>query len=84
MRGDYRSPNTLSRVTIFADDGELYLRSDDGEVTQLHALSETRFFGSSSAIGSFEAELLRDPDTGKDYFMTQIGFGYWRFDKVEN
>ena len=82
--GDYRSPVTRTRASIFETDGELFLRSGDDEAMQLHALSPTRFFGRSSAIGNFEAELLPDPDTGGEYFMVQIGFGFWRFDRVED
>lgn len=84
MVGDYLSPMTLTRATIFADGGELYLRSGDDEMMPLQALSDTRFVGSSSSIGNFEAELLRDPDSGDEYFMVQIGFGFWRFDRIRD
>ena len=69
-------------MTIFNEGDELFYKSPDEEVGQLFASADTRVFGSSQKIGNFVADFYNDRNGETAHFVVQVGFGYWRFDKI--
>jgi hypothetical protein len=44
--------------------------------------TETQFFGVSKEIGDFQAIFFEDKVGKMTHFIVPVGFGIWRFDKI--
>lgn len=83
IAGDYLSQTMQIPLTIFSEGNNLFFKGPDEEVGQLFASTETRFFGTSERTGTFQADFFSDQKGEMTHFLVQVGFGFWRFDKVK-
>ena len=80
--GDYESKRFQMQVTILRDNDHLAYKIDN-EKGALFPATETQFFGTSREIGDFETNFFKDKNGEITHFMVQVGFGFWRFDKIK-
>ncbi len=83
VTGDYRDRTMQMSVTIFNEDDRLFFKESGEDVGRLFASSDTRFFGASDQIGDFQGDFFKDQNGDISHFVVQVGFGFWRFDRIE-
>ena len=81
--GDYEFKKLNIQLTIFREGDNLFFRSPDEEKGEIFPETETQFFGSSKKIGEFQINFFKDARGEIKYFIAQVGFGFWQFDKLK-
>jgi len=81
--GDYLCQSMKIPLTIFNEGDNLFFKNAAEKVEQLFASTETQFFGTSEQIGTFQADFVNDPKGELTHFVVQVGFGFWRFDRIK-
>ena len=82
LLGDYVADIMQFPVTVFSKGDRLYFRGPDQEEEELFAETKTRFLGTSEDIGEFQVEFFKDQKGAISHFVVQVGFGFWRFNKI--
>jgi hypothetical protein len=80
--GDYKFQKLNLPLTIFKEKDLLFYKSPAKEKGELFPETETQFFGVSKEIGDFQAIFFKDKVGKMTHFTVPVGFGIWRFDKI--
>ena len=81
--GEYEFKTMELRLPVFRQGGTLFARPPEEELVKLIPEGNDRFVGTAERVGNFSARFFRGPDGQITHFMLQVGFGYWRFDKLK-
>jgi CubicO group peptidase (beta-lactamase class C family) len=81
--GDYEFKKLNIQLTIFREGDNLFFRSPAEEKGEIFPETETQFFGSSKEIGEFQIIFFKDARGEIKYFIVQVGFGFWQFDRIK-
>ena len=81
--GDYEFRKLKIPLTIFREGDRLFFRSPGEKKGEIFPETETQFFGSSKEIGDFQVNFFKDARGEIKYFIAQVGFGFWQFDKIK-
>ena len=82
LLGDYVAEIMKFQVTVFGKGDRLYFRGPNQGEEELFAETKTRFLGYSEDIGGFQVEFFKDQKGTISHFVVQVGFGFWRFNKI--
>jgi CubicO group peptidase (beta-lactamase class C family) len=70
-------------LTIFQEGDHLYLKDPDEAQVALAPEGAMRFAGTSEKVGDFVIHFFKNRQGRITHFIGQVGFSFWRFDKIK-
>jgi len=81
--GAYEFKRLALPLRILQEGENLFLKGPDEAKVMLFPESTMRFVGTSEKVGDFVVHFFKDRNGRVTHFMGQVGFGFWRFDRIE-